>query len=287
MLKGRFSNSSLLLKTLILILLCLVFTGITLTIWLLIMGNTTDITSLKWMQMLQTLSTFLLPPIAAAYLWSEQPMQWLKTDRGVNVKTVVGIVCMMLIALPAINLLSCWNQQVQLPAFLETFERWAQSMAEAQAETMKQFIFADSIGVFAFNLFFMALLPAVAEELFFRGAIQQMLKEKTSVHIAIWVTAILFSLVHLDLYGFIPRVLLGAAFGYMVEKTGSIWSSVMAHFTNNAAIVCIYDICLLCGKNFDVFDEFGYGDTLYAGIASLLICVVVISFVILRPRKNS
>lgn len=88
------------------------------------------------------------------------------------------------------------------------------------------------------NLFTIAVIPAVCEEIAFRGVLQsQLAKGLKNVHVAIWVSAFVFSFVHFQFYGFIPRLLLGAFFGYLLIHTGSIWAPILAHFFNNAAAV--------------------------------------------------
>jgi uncharacterized protein len=90
------------------------------------------------------------------------------------------------------------------------------------------------------NLFTIAFLAAFVEELFFRGMLQQTLTEaKLNHHIAIWITAAVFSAIHIQFYGFLPRMFLGAILGYLFFYTGSIWVSIAAHFVNNALVVLV------------------------------------------------
>jgi membrane protease YdiL (CAAX protease family) len=89
-----------------------------------------------------------------------------------------------------------------------------------------------------FNIILFALVPAICEEFAFRGVIQsQIVKMFGNVHLGIWVSAIVFSAIHMQFYGFIPRMLLGAVFGYLVIYSGSIWAAVLAHFVNNSLAV--------------------------------------------------
>ena len=87
----------------------------------------------------------------------------------------------------------------------------------------------------------MALIPAVSEEFIFRGAIQQTCaKWFDNHHIASIVTAAVFSLIHFDLFNFIPRFIMGIVLGYLFYFSGSIWTSVCVHFFNNGVIVVMY-----------------------------------------------
>jgi hypothetical protein len=86
-------------------------------------------------------------------------------------------------------------------------------------------------------------LPAIGEELLFRGVLQKLIQKMTgSSHWAIWITATLFSALHLQFFGFLPRLLLGALFGYLLEWTGTLWLPILAHFINNASGVIVFFI---------------------------------------------
>ena len=246
--------------------------------------------SLKWIQFLQTASMLLLPPLCMAYLWSKQPLQWLKLtgesfkdskDLMAKSAAAIGI---MLVALPAINLLSHLNQQMTLPAFLEPLEQWMKAAEENAAVLTEQFLCATTFGGLIINILLMALLPAVAEELTFRGMLQRLfspqrhtsndLATQSSPHVAIWCTAILFSAIHMQFYGFVPRMLMGALFGYMLVWTGSIWMPMLMHFTNNAMAVILYFVTLRQGWNMEKVDAIGTNDTLWLGIVSMILTIV-------------
>ena len=86
-----------------------------------------------------------------------------------------------------------------------------------------------------------AILPALGEELMFRGVIQRILTNWTkNYHWGIWITAFLFSAMHMQFYGFLPRMALGAMFGYLLVWTGTMWVPILAHFVNNAMGVLGY-----------------------------------------------
>lgn len=110
-----------------------------------------------------------------------------------------------------------------------------EELAERITESMLQM---DGPIDLVFILFLVAVLPAICEEFAFRGVLQsQLAKAFGNVHFGIWISAFVFSAIHFQFYGFIPRMLLGAFFGYLVIHTGSIWTGVMAHFFNNAFAV--------------------------------------------------
>ena len=126
-----------------------------------------------------------------------------------------------------------------LPDFLHKIEQW---MKEKEAIAMKmtiQLITVRSNFDFIVNLFMIAVIPAIGEELMFRGGVQRSLNRAfENPHLAIWLSAIIFSAIHMQFYGFVPRMLLGAGFGYLYYYSGSIWYAMLAHFINNAYAVC-------------------------------------------------
>ena len=236
-----------------------------------------SINALKWTQLIQTVAIFLLPPLCMAYIWAPEPLKWLKvTGERRKIKgEFIWAIAIMLAALPAINLLSSWNEQMTLPTFLEPLEQWMKQQEEAAKILTDKFLSARTLDVVLINLLLMAVLPAVAEELTFRGMLQRLLiGEGMGLHLAIWCSAILFSAIHMQFYGFLPRMLMGALFGYMLVWTGSLWVPILMHFTNNAMAVILYFVTTRAGWDMEKVDAIGTGNTLWIGIASLVITIV-------------
>lgn len=152
--------------------------------------------------------------------------------------TIVLIPLLVMAASPIIELSILLNDWMipaggALEAFFKPMEEEAARITEA--------LLAHNQGVNLYiNILVMALIPAICEEFVFRGVFQSLLsKAFGNIHLGVWVAAALFSAIHLQFYGFIPRMLLGAIFGYLIVWTGSIWPSVIAHFTNNLSALLI------------------------------------------------
>ena len=252
-------------------------------IWYIALGGSQSTESLKWLQLLQTIGTFLLPPILCAWIWdaNHKPFTWLKLDKGTDWKVVLTCIAIMIVAIPGINLLADLNSRVSLPKSLESIEQILKQQEEAAAALTERFLQADNVGQLLLNIGLLALLPALAEELSFRGTLQQILKgeglavsgERT--HIAIWITAFVFSAIHMQFYGFVPRMLMGALFGYIFVWTGSLWIPIVMHFTNNGIAVLAYYVVqhsAISGQFSDknIADTFGAGDTWWIGVLSLI-----------------
>ncbi len=118
------------------------------------------------------------------------------------------------------------------------FYESALALENQSKEIIKAMLDIDTLGQFTTSLIAIAIIPAIAEEYFFRGALQPLFaKWSGSIHIGIWVSAFIFSAIHMQFLGFIPRLLLGAGFGYLVVLSGSLWIGIICHFVNNASAV--------------------------------------------------
>ena len=251
-------------------------TAIAMILWAVVSGGSHSTTSLKWLQFMQTIATFLLPSILGAWIWSEghKPFTWLRLTQTTHWSHYLLAVGIMLCAVPGINFLADLNSRIVLPESLGFIEQILKQQEEAAAALTERFLQADNIGVLLLNIGLMALLPALAEEVSFRGTLQQILaqgKLKGQIHIAIWATAFIFSAIHMQFYGFVPRMLMGAMFGYIFVWTGTLWVPILMHFTNNGLAVMAY---YLIGENEEsknIADTFGAGDTWWVGVISLLI----------------
>jgi len=118
------------------------------------------------------------------------------------------------------------------------FHSWAGALeAQAMAITKSILAFENTAAMWPV-LVSVAFLPALCEEWLFRGTLQPLLVRATgNIHVGIWVSAALFSAIHMQFFGFVPRMLLGAGFGYLVVYSGSLWPAVVGHFVNNAGVV--------------------------------------------------
>ena len=278
-LRGKLENSNVITKIVVWLGLIFVMFSLTvLVIALVTQGNPlSDINTLKWIQLLQTISLFLLPSLILAYLCAKAPFSWLQLDNKVDWKVLLWAIGIMLVALPAINLMSHLNQQMVLPTWLSGVEEWMKNK-EAEAEWLtKQFMSVTTISGLLVNLLLMAVLPALSEEITFRGVLQRLLNFQLSTfnsHLAIWLTAIIFSAIHMQFYGFVPRMLMGALFGYMLVWTGSLWVPMLMHFVNNGMAVLLYFMANRAHWDMDKVDAIGTGNSLWLGIVSLVLTMV-------------
>ena len=150
-------------------------------------------------------------------------------------------VALMFVSLPVTNQLTAWNEGMSLGKSLTWLEDWIKSLEETAKVTTEKMLNVNTIGGLLLNLVVVALIPAVGEEMTFRGVLQQALTRKMkNPHVAIILSAAIFSFIHFQFYGFLPRMFLGILLGYMFYITGSLWTSMLMHFLNNGTAVVLY-----------------------------------------------
>lgn len=197
------------------------------------MTNPEVIPALRIMQLLQGLGMLVVPSII--YLWISSSWEQVKQLFGSPVRQSVMIsIVFFMVAFPFVNYLAEWNAGWNLPTFLGD---WMEGKESQAGEITKLFLDMPNVGLLVLNLIMIALLPAVGEELIFRGIMQRGLQKRVNPHVAIWLAAILFSAVHMQFLGFVPRMLMGVAMGYLFFWSGNLWYPIIAHFTNNAMAV--------------------------------------------------
>ena len=193
-----------------------------------------SIALLKYFQVIQSIGLFVVPPFVIAYLYEGKVSKYLCLDKGFNTKQFILALLSILVLLPFVGFVGEWNSQIELPEFMSGIEEWMRNMEESAATMIRKFIKVETLGGLLFNIFMIAVIPALGEEFLFRGVIQKIFTNMTkNYHWGIWISAIIFSAFHMQFLGFVPRMLLGALFGYMLVWSGSLWLPVLGHFINN------------------------------------------------------
>jgi len=190
--------------------------------------------SVLWIfQLTTTTLPLLITPLFFSYIIMREPDQYLKTSFNFPWVLIAVVFFIMLFSNPLMEFIGNVNQAINLPQWMIEQEKQLQ---EASDDMLQM----NSIWAMLFDLFLIGFLTAVAEEFLFRGCMQTIFTRwMKNKHAAIWTTAILFSAFHMEFFGFLPRLLLGVFFGYFVAWSGSVWTSVWAHFVNNGAVVII------------------------------------------------
>jgi len=249
-------------------------------------GNRTETGSLKLLQLFQSIGMFIIPSVVLAYFCSEKPFSYLRLDKKIKWSDALFIVLFMLLAIPFINLLSNLNQQMVLPKAFSGMETWMKTSEEQAAQLTEKLLNAYSLPGLLFNIILIALIPAIGEELTFRGALQNIFRDWKGTAVAVWITAVIFSAIHMQFYGFVPRLLLGAFLGYILVWSGNLWLSVTAHFINNVIAVIFYYLKNNGYHTIDI-DTIGTGNTLWMGCVSGLLVIIGVIFLKKRLQKQN
>lgn len=249
--------------------------------------NPESLRILKYFQVVQSFGLFIIPPLIIGWLFSEKISEYLYLNKSFTGLSVVLAISVTILALPFINFTGELNSRMLLPEWLSGMERWMKNAEENAALLTEAFLKVETTQGLLFNLFMIALLPAIGEELLFRGVIQKIFTGWTrSHHWGIWITAILFSALHIQFYGFIPRMLLGVLFGYLLIWSGSIWLPVIAHFVNNGfAVMAIF----LIDKNLldsAVENIGGTPDSYYSAFLSFAVVCALLLIIKKSNRDN-
>lgn len=228
------------------------------------------INALKFTQIIGALGTFVFGGFLMSFLYTGSWTAFFPFGRRINGKALFLIVLILIISLPFVNLLTELNAKIHIP--IESFENYFRKLEDQTESLMMTLVKAENVGALLVNIFMIAIIPAFGEELVFRGLIQKHFTDLfKNGHVAILVTAIIFSLAHFQVYSFLPRFFLGLILGYAFYYGKSLWYPMMAHLTNNFLGV-LYYYMFMNKETGDKFEQIGTIDMLPAvGIASLIL----------------
>lgn len=185
-------------------------------------------------QAITSLLLFIIAPLFYLYVIEKKSVGSLNVKGTANWIPFALTALIMLTSMVALEFVIRWNENINLPAFLDGFEQWAREEEETRKEITQFLTQFNSLTEFLVGMVVIALIAAIGEELLFRGLIQNKVHAISgNIHLAIWTTALLFSLFHLQFFGLFPRLLLGVLFGYIYYWSKNLWVPIFAHFVNN------------------------------------------------------
>lgn len=207
------------------------------------------------MQGITSVGMFIATPIFFIYTNLKLNLNDFVTKIESPLRPVFMTMLIMLCFMIANSIIIEWNQSIQLPEFLSWFENWAQEK-ELQLEELTEYLTSFArFDQFLVALVVIAIIPAVGEELLFRGLIQNLFaKAFSNHHVAIWLSAFIFGVFHFQFYGVIPRILLGALFGYLYYWSGNLTLAILGHFINNGLTLILLYLSQLNILEFDPTD---------------------------------
>lgn len=186
----------------------------------------------------QNVCAFVLPVWVTLLLLRLQPMKFTGLGRLPSAIGVTGCILLYIVMTPAMNWLVAWNEQLTLPEALAPLEKWLKESEAAAQQATDLLMSGKSVVVMLCSVAMVGVLTGFSEELFFRGGLQNIFSRMSrNKHIAVWGAALVFSALHFQFYGFVPRLLLGVFFGYMLLWGGSLWLPIIGHVLNNSMVV--------------------------------------------------
>ena len=196
---------------------------------------------LLFVQAIAVTGGFLLPSLWFFRMQKAGNPDYPSAKKGVPLKILLLSVLAYFLLCPFISALQEWNTSWSFPEKWQNIEEFFRNKS-LQAELLSQkMLLTDSWGLFICGILVVGLGAGVCEEFFFRGCLQNIFRSWfKNAHIAVWVCAAVFSLFHGDLFGFLPRLFLGALLGYLYLWSGSIWLPVIVHTLNNTVLATVY-----------------------------------------------
>lgn len=221
---------------------------------------------------LQCLIVFCLPAWLCARYSSDSPGGWLGLNTSPSLKGIIGVILLFVLALPALNQVIYWNENIHFPEWASGIEKSFRDM-EDQAATMTK-VALDYQGIWGMlaTVGVVGVLTGFSEEMFFRGALQGIMSRSRIGNTAsIWIGAVVFTTMHFQFFGFVPRLLMGAMFGYLFNWSRTLWLPIFAHALNNSVVVVSNHF--IGGADSDGVNGLGIvenGEIPWAALASLM-----------------
>lgn len=242
---------------------------------------------LRIMQLVQAVCLFLLPACLCAYLFHKKPLEYLKINRHLDFKFLFLSLLLIIAIQPLISFTGYYNSLMTFPESLAGVEKWMKDMEASTNALMERFLTTDSVQTLLLNIFIVAIVAGITEEFFFRGSMQQIFKKICkNRHVAVWITAFIFSFIHIQFYGFVPRLLLGALLGYIFLWSGNLWIAVIIHAVNNLMSVLLFHF-YHGTPVYDQAESLGTGDTIWLTVVSTAISGVILFLLSREYSKNN
>jgi membrane protease YdiL (CAAX protease family) len=237
---------------------------------------------LKYLMISQDISLFIVPSVIILILLKPYHQKGLRIFETPRIKEVIMVILLVFCIFPLNSFIGLLNSRMIFPDWLSGMEQWMVDKENRADNLISMLITSESFSVMITNIFVLAVIPSIGEELLFRGVFQKILYGfSKSGHPAIWLTAFIFSSMHLQVFGFIPRLILGLIFGYLFFWSKTLWLPVIAHFINNVVPVIVtylQDKEKLTALNDSIF---------WKHTILLIIPVIIIVLILLYFRNKS
>lgn len=197
-----------------------------------------DLSFLRYMVVVQDITVFIVPAIIVLLMLNSGNPLYMLIGGTPRLQEVILVIVLTFCIFPVSSFTGQLNSMMKLPEWLSGVEQWVMEKEDNIADLIDLLIESRTFGIMMLNILIIAVIPAIGEELLFRGVFQKIFQNLfRSGHLAVWVTAFLFSVIHFQFYGFIPRFILGLVFGYLFLWSRTLWLPIISHFINNSVPV--------------------------------------------------
>ena len=229
----------------------------------------------KWSQCIVSILSFVIPGLLFGYFSSPKALSYVGLQKSAALVLIVASVLLLFCIQPFISWLGQVNAHTKFGSLQKSFEE----MEALNNRAFEVFLQMKTVSDLIVNLFIMALVPAIGEELFFRGALQKVcLRTSRTPWVAILLSAAVFSLLHGTIFKLFPIFALGLLLGTVYHVTRNLWYTITIHFINNAfAVLSVY-----YGDQSKILKKLASDDisvSWYAGLLSLVIAVAITYFI--------
>lgn len=202
-----------------------------------------ELAMLRISAVVQDIFMFILPPVITALIITRQPVKLLALGKGPTLTMLLMAVAVMIVSSPFMSWIIELNQSIHLPESLAKVEAIMRTMEDNAAAAVESMLGPSTPGNLIVNVLLIGIMAGFSEELFFRAGLQRLLStSRMSPWAAVWISAIVFSALHMQFFGFVPRMLLGAFFGYLLVWSGSVWLPIALHAFNNSMYVILMQV---------------------------------------------
>jgi membrane protease YdiL (CAAX protease family) len=233
---------------------------------------------LRYVQVFSATGMFVVPALLFAYLVSFKNQDYLKLDPPMRLGNVIMIVLLVIAMVPIVDILTTWMRQITFPESMAGFQAWLDATESNNIQLINKMMAGQSVRDLLANLIVIALLPAVGEELLFRGVLQPLLHERTrSAWLSIGLTSLFFAVLHQQFYNLAGLFFISVILGFIRHWTGNLKYCMWAHFVNNGGFVL-----LAFFSGLDPSEQVAIPGQMYW----VLLSVIAVGAILLFIRKN-
>ena len=239
----------------------------------------------------QDIFAFITPAIVAMAFFYRKPLQAMCFNKAPGWLALIIVLAVYCISLPGMNWLVKINEEMSLPLWMSGIEQIMRAAEDRAAEVTKQLLDIHTVGRLLAVTFVVGFMAGLSEEMLFRGAMLRTMQDShLNKHAVVWLVAFIFSAIHFQFYGFLPRLVLGAWLGYLLVWTRSLWVPIIAHTLNNSTVVVM---SYLANKGIVAED---FGDNLgipaegafpWLAIASIIITIAIAVWVHIHHTRKA